>query len=405
MRAMRKVWMTAALLPLLATADQHVIGLSFGKKKVPVTINHPASLAVALKGKTVAITPVGDNPCTQPFADQLEQLFQTNGVNLVDRANLAAIIKEQHFEVSDVVDANTAMQLGKVSGMAAIIFVRVNRCSVRQDEPLIAQQFIGPPARISRTEAHFQASIRTVDLATGRVLGTNPLKADEQRQNQSTAGLQPEYPSSEEVQDLALQRAVQQANHLYFPWVENRTVAFMDSKNCNLKQEYDLLRTGDLESVLKLAIDNAQACKSDPKPTHEADALYNLGVTYMLMRRYREALDSLSQSQQIHSDNTVIETIVECKRARDQEMATQYQVEHNADPAPVPKPKPQQVDGGQSLNNDAIVEMVRGKLADTMIIKEIAHEPCNFALKPADLVALKKAGVSDTIIDAMLDKK
>ncbi|HSM77714.1 MAG TPA: hypothetical protein VLT57_08820, partial [Bryobacteraceae bacterium] len=54
MRAMRKVWMTAALLPLLATADQHVIGLSFGKKKVPVTINHPASLAVALKGKTVA---------------------------------------------------------------------------------------------------------------------------------------------------------------------------------------------------------------------------------------------------------------------------------------------------------------------------------------------------------------
>ncbi len=404
---MRKLLGVATLLPLLAGADDkfiHHMGLSFGKKQVPVTIQHPAALAVALKGKTVVVTPIGNGPCLQEFSDQLEQMFQSNGVNLVDRANFATIMREQHLEASDAVDAGTAVQLGKVAGLAAMIFVHVSRCVTRQDPPLTSNQYVGPPLLISRTESHFQASIKTVDSATGRVLGTNPIQSDPRRENNGTGPLQPEYPPIEEVQDVALQSAIQSAEHLYFPWSESRTVAFLDSKTCNLKQAYDMLRAGDIDGTLKLSLENAEACKSDPKAAHQADALYNLGVTYMLMHRYTEALDALHRSQQLHSDNTVIQTILECKRARETEQAAKLQAER-ADTPPPPVTKSQSTQSADALTNNSIVEMVKGGLPDSMIVKEIARKICNFALNPSDLVALKKAGVPDAVIEAMLDKK
>lgn len=404
---MRKVLGVAILLPLLAGADDqfiHRMGLSFGKKQVPVTIKHPATLALVLKGKTVVVTPLGDSPCVQAFSDQLEQMFQSNGVNLVDRANFATIMKEQHLEASDAVDANTAVQLGKVAGLAAMIFVRVSRCNAREDQPLIANQFVGPPLRISRTEAHFLASVKTVDSSTGRVLGTNSIQEDEKKDNKGFGELPPQYPSPEEVQDLVVRDAVTSAQHLYFPWVESQTVAFLDSKSCNLKQAYDLLRTGDIDGTLKLSVENAEACKSDPKPAHQADALYNLGVTYMLMHRYTEALDALNRSQQLHSDNTVIQAIAECKRAGETEAAAKLQAERN-DPPPPPVTKSQNAQSAGSLTNSAIVEMVKGGLPNSMIVKEIGRKACIFALDPSDLVALKKAGVPDSVIEAMLDKK
>ncbi|MGH9401695.1 MAG: hypothetical protein ACRD2P_06275 [Terriglobia bacterium] len=53
------------------------------------------------------------------------------------------------------------------------------------------------------------------------------------------------------------------------------------------------------------------------------------------------------------------------------------------------------------LTNKDVVEMVSAKLSDAVIVDEIHKSQCKFSTAPDDLIALKKAGMSDAVIEAM----
>lgn len=53
------------------------------------------------------------------------------------------------------------------------------------------------------------------------------------------------------------------------------------------------------------------------------------------------------------------------------------------------------------LTNKDVVDMVSAKLSDAVIVDEIHKSQCKFSTAPDDLIALKKAGVSDAVIEAM----
>jgi len=57
----------------------------------------------------------------------------------------------------------------------------------------------------------------------------------------------------------------------------------------------------------------------------------------------------------------------------------------------------------QVLTNTDIVDMVRAKLSDPVIIAEIQKSKCNFATSPKDLIGLKKVGLGDAILEAMTE--
>src|SRR5689334_5896205 len=56
------------------------------------------------------------------------------------------------------------------------------------------------------------------------------------------------------------------------------------------------------------------------------------------------------------------------------------------------------------LNNDAIVKMVKAGLSEDIVVSTIKAQPGQYATSADDLIALKKAGISDKIISAMIDK-
>src|SRR5438876_5542766 len=61
--------------------------------------------------------------------------------------------------------------------------------------------------------------------------------------------------------------------------------------------------------------------------------------------------------------------------------------------------------GAQSmLTNDAVVKMVKAGLGEDIVVSTIKSQPGQYATSADDLIALKKASVSDKIIAAMLDK-
>jgi hypothetical protein len=397
--------MAAALLALASVARGQII--SFGQKpKVPVRISHPAAVPITLAGKKIAFQPSGT--CAQQFADLVQQDFVRHGVTLVNRADLDAILAEHHFQASTSVDPATAVQLGKVSGANIMVTLNVTRCIASKRPVVYQDQMFGPRLNISRTEAHFMASIHIVDLATGRELDVHPIQTDPQKDNTAQAPTVAEYPSEFDVQDEAVKAAATQAHNLYFPWNETREVSFMNNKECNLKQAYEILKTGDLAGTLKLSRENVELCKSDSKPAHQADALYNLGVVYMLSGDYDNALATLTESQRVHADKATVDAISECRVARNGASATaaraaQARGEQRADQENQQKQEAQAAKA--TLTNDTVIKLVKGGLSDDVVVKMIAGQAAKFSLLPDDLLALKQAGVSDKVIAAMLDKK
>jgi hypothetical protein len=57
----------------------------------------------------------------------------------------------------------------------------------------------------------------------------------------------------------------------------------------------------------------------------------------------------------------------------------------------------------ETLNNDAVIAMVGAGLGEETVIAKIKNSPNTFNLETANLIALKKQGLSDAVIAAMLD--
>ena len=56
------------------------------------------------------------------------------------------------------------------------------------------------------------------------------------------------------------------------------------------------------------------------------------------------------------------------------------------------------------LTNDAIVKMTKAGLSEDIIVSTVGSQPAKFSTSADDLIALKKAGVSDKVIGAMMTK-
>ncbi len=57
-----------------------------------------------------------------------------------------------------------------------------------------------------------------------------------------------------------------------------------------------------------------------------------------------------------------------------------------------------------TLNNDAVVKMVKGGLGESLIVNMIQGQPGNYSMKPDDMVKLKQQGVTDKEMNAMMAK-
>lgn len=421
---MQIIWMRQGLVlaavGCLALADQvtaQSVGLgnengmpiiTFGHRSlVPVTIHHPAGIQIALEGKKVAFGQIS-GPCAQEFSDGLISAFQANGITIVDRGHVNAVLAEHQFQMSSSVDPTTAVELGRILGASVMVFVNVSDCRAVRKPPVRERQFVGPPVIRSRTQAHFLASINAVDLRRGSTLAARSIKTDpyEDRRLKGLTAV-PEYADPNEVREKAVRMAIAEAAHLFFPWTETRQVRFMDSKHCNLRQAYNLLKAGDNEGALKQSQDNVEACKSE-KLKRQADAWYNLGVAYYSLGDDSNALRAMSRANRLHSDRAVLEAINAIRQDEASEKAIgRAQAQQSAE-AKQARSRQQQLAQKQAqatLTNASIIKMVKGGLSAGVITRMIASDPGRFSVTPDALVALKSAGVPDSVIAAILDKK
>jgi len=382
--------------------------------QVNVRLTHPPGFGI--KVNKIAFGPA-TGTCADQIVDALISDFVTNNLEVVDRANLNTILTEHSFTLSGSVDKTSAASLGKILGPSILLFVNVQRCATQQDKlydketKYDAQRKVNYQvyAFIARTRVFLKVSVRTVDLATGRIFAAQSFEYSPEKRNKSYEGY-PEFPASFDIQDLAFRYAVRDIHNMYLPWSENKLLYFYDNKDFNLKEAYKALNGGDIDKAFELSKQNLEECKKSDKAKDKilGRANYNLGMCYMLRNEYDLALQYFNEANKLKSGSIITDAIADCQRAKSLQSSMQ-QVEDKANletmKTQAVEEKNVQTEATNTLTNKSIIDMVQLKLPESVIIQKIKSSKCKFDTAPDALASLTKSGVGEKIMMAMIEKQ
>lgn len=364
--------------------------IKFGTDKtVVLTVSRPPQAPLVVK-RVAFGDPRG--ACADEAIELVDRMilpdFQQNQMDVVERQALDQIMAEHNFNQTSAVDPQSATQLGKILGPSALIIVNVNTCRSEQI-PLVNTQknmFDNSITRtfISKTRYSLEGSVRTVDLTTGKILGSHDFESKPEKTNQSNQG-QPEFPPIDEVKDSAMQAVKFQVHSMFFPYGNPVTLTFYDDKDCDLKQVYELYKNGDHDGALHLVDQNLQQCKSSGKKDKTLSrAYYDAGVLHCLNKEYDAAADLFKFAMDNKGADAVAAASSGCQQAKSgttQLEAYRARLDQIPSPSPITSPGPQaiappkptqQADQAQGGDNGARAEM--GKSVPSVAIRLKALE-------------------------------
>ena len=106
----------------------------------------------------------GDNLGSAAADELITQLVRAGTFTVVERAQVNAILEEQHFGLSGAVDASTAAEIGKILGVQAVLMGSITQFSVDRRSAGVGA------LRVSYTEAESRMDVRLVSTTTAEIL-------------------------------------------------------------------------------------------------------------------------------------------------------------------------------------------------------------------------------------------
>ncbi len=137
--------------------------------------------------------------------------------------------------------------------------------------------------------------------------------------------------------------------------------------------------------------------KSDNKVLSKA--YYNRGMCRVMLGLRKEGRADLEKSNELnHSDNT-IKAIQLCDRIIQQDDTFKLQ-----EATAVQMGGSTSASQTEILSNADVIAMSQAKMSDSLINSKIKNSTCSFDVTTKGLLALKKAGVSDAVIEVMTQR-
>jgi tetratricopeptide (TPR) repeat protein len=312
-----------ATLALLSLPVQAQFWSELANPKVEVVVVHPPGLG--LKVERLAFAPSRDLNSRELVDALTADLVQSRQVEVVDRAHLDAVLKEQELGASGYVEPATIARLGKLLGPSVLVIVNVNRSDVSRNQSskeerstdYKTKQELVRHKRTSVTSLDFSATVQVVDLSTGRVFGAQRLEDTPSLSNSSYDGF-PAYPRDSDVRRLAFETAKVKVLHLLLAWSEVRKLTFFDDDVFGMDKAHDRLKARDTQGALELALDGLERSRQDKgqKPKYYPRTQYNVGIIQFALGRYEEALPYLRAALDMQPDASIFQTALkECQEA------------------------------------------------------------------------------------------
>lgn len=311
---------TLALLPIPVQAQ---FWSELANPKVEVVVVHPPGLG--LKVERLAFAPARDLH-SRELADALTaELVQGRQVEVVDRAHLDAVLKEQELGASGYVEPATIARLGKLLGPSVLVIVNVNRSDLSRNQSVKEERSTDSKTkkevvrfrRTSITSLDFSATVQVVDLSTGRVFGAQRLEDAPSLSNTSYEGY-PAYPRDAEVRRLAFETAKAKVLRMLVSWSEVRKLTFFDDEVFGMEKAHERLKARDTRGALDLALGGLEQSRLDKgqKPKYYPRAQYNVGIIRFIQGQYEEALPHLRAALDMQPDASIFQTALrECQEA------------------------------------------------------------------------------------------
>jgi len=281
---------------------------------------------------------------------------QSRQVEVVDRAHLDAVLKEQELGASGYVEPATIAKLGKLLGPSVLVIVNVNRSEMSRNQSSKEERSTDYKTkqetvrlkRTSITSLDFSATVQVVDLSTGRVFGAQRLEDAPSLSNTSYDGY-PAYPRDAEVRRLAFETAKVKVLRMLLSWSEVRKLTFFDDATFGMEKAHERLKARDLRGAMDLALDGLEQSKRDKgqKPKYYPRAQYNVGIIHFIEGNYEVALPYLRTALDMQPDASIFQTALrECQEAiglqealRRAEARPESQSRPEARPEPQPAPR------------------------------------------------------------------
>lgn len=389
-----------------------------------VPITHPPQLV--LKGVTrIAINEI-TGQCGTELGDKLgEVIAASQKFELLDRANLQSIFDEKKFHFSGSVDSATASRLGQMIGAAAMIFGNVSRCStstgprLRSGEPYKDNKGIYHQKFVRKTKATLIASLQIVDLTSGKIYTKRSYDGSLERATEAIDGDPEPYDENQVLTD-AYAALLSQFCRVIMPWTETVKLTVYDDDKYGLKlssKQMKAAQFAEAAQTVKNAIDAGGGDNQADKKLL-SKAYYNLGIAMMYSGTPEEAAPMLQKSLALRSADITNEAITACNKMislkREGELKEATAVEIGAvagkpaaaaPPAADAKTPAVAAANEEILTNEDIIDMIKAKMSNGVILAKIKSSRCNFNSSTKALVALKNAGASDTVLQAVAEAK
>ena len=380
--------------------------------QVTINLTHPPDLGI--KVSKIAFGPA-TGTCSDQIIDAIQSDFVSNNIEVIDRANLTAILAEHQFTFSGYVDQTSAAAIGKILGPSALVFVKVQVCETKVDK-LVGKKTVyykdkttgEVPVYYARTRVNLRGSIQAVDLATGRIFGSQPFEFSPERTNESDQGY-PDPPAEFDIQKMAFQSVVSEIHQMFLPWTEPLTLYYYDNKDHDLNQAYQAMKAGNLDLAFDLSKKNLESCKSDAhiKDKLKSHAYYNMGMSYLLREEYDKAMEFFQEAAKLHSGNIITSAMSKCQKAKEIQISRQrveQKASFEAEKKMAEQNKAVQAEQANTMTNKDVIKLSQMKLSNAIILQKIKSSKCNFDTSADALGILTKAGVNEDIIVAMMSK-
>ena len=423
MRSTASRAMAALLAVLCVQAVQAQFWERVGNPTVAVAVEHPPSMGMQVER-------IVFGPASGQCADEIVQVlvtdFVSNGLEVIDRANLDTILAEYDFALSGHIDPATALQMGKMLGPSVMVVVDVTRCAAetnfsKEQVTRTVTNDDGEKEEVSETiyrlaaQGFLRLSLRTIDLTTGRIFAARALAYASPTRNYSSKSGYPDEPSRLELLDHAMDAAVRDVRRMFLPWTEDMQVIFYDDRKCGLRNAYLALQAGNPDRAYELSEHNLAACRETPRVKDKllSRAYYNVGILHMLSGDYDGALEYLDTAADIRPGGAIInEAIASVRRAKELAVSMQSFEEEEAillarrddeeERRRYEMERRQQEADAKTLRNGDIIEMAKNGIPTSIILTKLRSSTHDFDTSTSAIVGLLNAGVDEQVINAMV---
>ena len=233
----------------------------------------------------------------------IEKLYLSGGITniyqVIERSRLNSVLREQNLQASSLVDDNTAIQLGKILGVDAII---TGSLSFEVSDTRKTSESTNKKTN-EKTVTHYltrnvitEARMKIIDVQTAEVLGTLTPKHTLTDEKYSTKGSVPTsaVQSVNQMADEAFRIVSSQLADYFAPSYQYFTFNIkklkLDKYKDRAKDAENYLKNGEIENAYKIY--NA----IHDEDSYNPEVAYNLGILYEVTGDFDKANELYSKA-------------------------------------------------------------------------------------------------------------